>query len=125
MRNTLDMLLDAAVLLSQNGSVKDRLADAFLAHLTTLEPAQLPESYRAPFRSMCEALRRERPLPRENPVRASVRKMSTEEAGQYAALVVRLYAAVARGGNVTPLARQPGVAPVKLHAVRMAERPPG
>jgi hypothetical protein len=62
---------------------------------------------------MCEAMSRERPLPRENPVRASVRKMSNDEASRYAALVVRLYAAVARDrGMAGQISRQPALAPI-------------
>ena len=112
MSNTLESLQDAAILLSQNGSVKERLADAYLAHLASLDAAQLPENFRADFRAMCEAMRRERPLPRENPVRASIRKMSNDEASGYAALVIKLYAAVARGGYSAPLARPPMLAPI-------------
>lgn len=111
MRNTLELLQDAAIVLSQCGSVKERFANAYLSHLTTLDASQLPEAYRGEFREMCEALRRERPLPKENPALASIRKMSNGEASQYAALVVRLYAAVARSG-AAPLARSPTLAPV-------------
>ena len=52
MSNTLESLQDAAILLSQNGSVKERLAEAYLAHLASLEPTQLPENYRGEFRAM-------------------------------------------------------------------------
>ena len=112
MRTTLELLQDAAIVLSQGGSVKERFAHAYLSHLTTLDAAQLPEAYRTEFGDMCEALRRERPLPRENPALASIRKMSSNEASQYAALVVRLYAAVARSGSVTSITRPPSLAPV-------------
>ena len=113
MGNTLDSLQEAAILLSQNGPIKERLAQAYLRHLASIEPAQLPDAFHGDFRDLCEAMSRERPLPRENPVRASVRKMSTEEASRHAALVVRLYAAVARSGGMgSPLPRTPVLAPV-------------
>ena len=51
---------------------------------------------RSEFDALCTAMHRERPLPRESVIRASVRKMSNDEAGQYAALVVRLFATLAR-----------------------------
>jgi hypothetical protein len=51
---------------------------------------------RAEFGAMCEAMHREPPQIRESTVRASVRKMSVIEAREYAALVVRLFAAMAR-----------------------------
>jgi hypothetical protein len=41
-------------------------------------------------------MNRERALPRESAIRASVRKMSNDEAGHYAALVVRIFATLAR-----------------------------
>lgn len=112
MGTTLELLQEAAVVLSQSGSVKERLANAWLSHLSVLETSALPENFRAEFRQMSDAMRRERPLPRENPVLASIRKMSNEEASRYTALVVRLYAAVARGGNVSPLPRPPVLAPI-------------
>jgi hypothetical protein len=112
MNTTLELLQDAALVLSQHGSVKERLAQAYLCHLSALEASQLPETFRAEFRSMCEAMRRERPQPRENPVLASIRKMSNSEASNYTALVIRLYAAVARAGTSVPLARPPVLAPI-------------
>src|ERR1700712_774507 len=98
MGTTLELLQEAAVVLSQAGSVKERLAQAWLSPLSVLEPSQLPALFCSEFRAMSEAMRRERALPRENPVIASIRKMSNDEASCYTALVIRLYAAVARGG---------------------------
>ena len=112
MSTTLETLQEAAVVLSQAGSVKERLAQAWCSHLALLDPSQLPETFRIDFRAMSEAMRRERALPRENPVLASIRKMSNDEAGRYTALVIRLYAAVARGGNSAPLPRPPMLAPI-------------
>ena len=51
---------------------------------------------RGEFGALCAAMHRESPQVRESAVRASVRKMSTHEASEYAALVVRLFAALAR-----------------------------
>ncbi|MET0291623.1 MAG: hypothetical protein ABW136_04605 [Steroidobacteraceae bacterium] len=105
MGNTLDRLQDAMVVLSQNGTVKDRLAQAWHGHLAGLDAGVLPDSLRAEFRGLCDALQRERPLPRENPALASVRKMSSDEANRHAAFVVRLYAAMARGDASAPPTR--------------------
>lgn len=96
MNTTLDLLQRAAVRLSQDGSIKDRLADAYATHLAELDADELPDGVRHEFAAMCEALHRERPLPRESVIRASIRKMSNEEAGRHAALVVRVFAVVAR-----------------------------
>jgi hypothetical protein len=105
MDNTLDHLQRAAVKLSQGGSVKDRLADAYASHLIEIDVVDLPESMHGEFGALCAAMRRERPLPRESAIRASVRKMSNEEAGHYAALVVRIFAALARASVAVPSRR--------------------
>jgi hypothetical protein len=121
MSDVLERLQRAALVLTQNAPVKDRLAEAWLGHLQVLDAGQLPEHFRGEFSEMCEAMTRERPLPRENPVRASVRKMSNAEAGRYAALVVRLYGAVARNGGSSGTPRQPPLAPsVQLFAAQPA-----
>lgn len=96
MHNTLDLLQRATLRLSQEGSIKDRLADAYASHLIGIDAEHLPENLRTDFDALCAAMNRELPLPRESAIRASVRKMSGEEARYYAALVVRVFAAVAR-----------------------------
>jgi hypothetical protein len=116
MESTLDLLQRAAHRLAQDGSIKDRLADAYASHLLEIDADDLPDAVRDEFAAMCEAMHRERPLPRESVIRASVRKMSNEEAGQYAALVVRTFASVARsesiGVSTRRTARIPANAPV-------------
>lgn len=91
-----ELLQLATLRLSQDGPIKDRLADAYSSHLVALDAEQLPESMRGEFGALCAAMHRESPQVRESAVRASVRKMSTHEASEYAALVVRLFAALAR-----------------------------
>lgn len=107
MGNILERLQGAVVVLAQQGTVKDRLAHAWQAHLAGVDAAVLPDPLRNEFRGLCDALQRERPLPRENPALASVRKMSNDEASQHAAFVVRLYAAVARADMASAPARAP------------------
>ena len=111
MSNTLELLQDAALVLTQAGTVKDRLVSAYTNHLSYIDALHLPDKYRDDFEAMCEAMHREPPLPRENPVRASIRKMSNSEANDYAALVVRIYGAVARAGLMS-LPRTPVLAPI-------------
>jgi len=98
MDNVLDLLQQATTTLSQGGSIKDRLADAYATHLIQVDVEDLPEALRDEFECLCQAMRREHPLPRETAIRASVRKMSNEEAARHAALVVRIFAALARAG---------------------------
>lgn len=98
MHNAVDLLQRATLRLSQEGSIKDRLADAYASHLIGIDAEDLPQHLRADFDALCAAMNREIPLPRESAINASVRKMSGEEARYYAALVVRVFAAVAREG---------------------------
>jgi hypothetical protein len=42
---------------------------------------------------------RERPLPRENPARASIRKMSCDEVIRHAMLIVNIFSAAARSAH--------------------------
>ena len=115
MDNLLDLLQQAALTLSQGGSIKDRLADAYARHLIQIDPEDLPENLRCEFEALCAAMRRERPLPRETAIRASVRKMSNDEALRHAASVVKIFAGVARTGNAVVAARRvrnPASAPI-------------
>jgi len=114
MDNLLDLLQQAAVTLSQDGAIKDRLAEAYASHLIQIDSEDLPEQLRSEFESLCAAMRRERPLPRETAIRASVRKMSNEEAARHAAAVVKIFAGVARVGTAAPVrrVRNPASAPI-------------
>jgi hypothetical protein len=94
--NTLDTLHQATIALCRDGSMKDRLAEAYADHLSQLDLEQIPADQRIAFDALRAAMNRALPLPRESMVRASVRKMSNEEASQHAVFVVRLYASVAR-----------------------------
>jgi hypothetical protein len=120
MNSTLDLLQRAALRLSQEGSIKDRLAAAYVSHLLEVDADDLPEDVREAFSAMCEAMHRERPLPRESVIRASVRKMSNEEAGRHAALVVRAFASLARaevvGVSMRRAGRKPALPVVQMFA---------
>lgn len=96
MDNAIERLQRAAIRLAQDGSLKERLADAYAANLEGLDPDDLPEGLRADMTLLQGAMHRERAQPRESVIRASVRKMSSDEARRHAALVVRLFAALAR-----------------------------
>ena len=96
MNTTCEQLEGAAVSLARSGSIKDRLADAYLNHLVQVNADALPDPLRAQFRACQEALTRERPLRGEDAVRATVRKMSSHEADEVASSVVRLYGALVR-----------------------------
>jgi len=96
MSTTWEQLEGAALAVTRSGSIKDRLADAYRTHLSQVDVEELPDTLRVQFRCCNETLTRERPLPGEDAVRATVRKMSSTEADDIAASVVRLYAAYVR-----------------------------
>jgi hypothetical protein len=94
MSTTWEQLESAVLALARSGTIKDRLADAFRNHLTHLSADALPDALRADFQTCHDALTRERPLRGEDAVRATVRKMSNEEADEVACRVVRLFGAM-------------------------------
>src|ERR1700747_2802714 len=96
MNTAWEQLEGAALSLVRSGPIKDRLTDAYRHHLAFIEVEDLPDARRAEFRACHEALTHERPLRGEDAVRATVRKMSNQEAEQLACTVVRLFAGLAR-----------------------------
>src|SRR5579863_10691446 len=95
MATTWEQLEGAALSLARSGPIKDRLADAYRNHLAFVRVEDLPEVLREEFRACHDALTRERPLRGEDAVRATVRKMSYEEADEVACGVVRMFTALA------------------------------
>ena len=91
-----EQLEGAALSLARSRPIKERLADAYRNHLALVNANELPAALRAEFRACHDALTRERPLRGEDAVRATVRKMSGQEADEVACCVVRLFAALAR-----------------------------
>jgi hypothetical protein len=102
MNTTWEQLEGAVLSLARSGAIKDRLSDAYRNHLEQLDAADIPEPWRAEFCACRDSLTRERPLRGEDAVRATVRKMSNEEAEAVAQCVVRLYGAWARATHDAP-----------------------
>jgi hypothetical protein len=106
MSTSWEQLEGAALSLARSGSIKERLADAYRNHLALVNANELPAALRAEFHACHDALTRERPLRGEDAVRATVRKMSSQEADEVACCVVRLFAAMAREASAeTAVAR--------------------
>ena len=95
MSTTWEQLEGAVLTLARSGMIKDRLGDAFRNHLAQINADDLPEVLRAEFLACHDALTRERPLRGEDAVRATVRKMSSDEADRLACEVVRMFGALA------------------------------
>jgi hypothetical protein len=96
MNTTWELLEGAALSLARSGAIKDRLCEAYRNHLCLVDAAELPEGLREPFLTCHDALTRERPLPGEDAVRATVRKLSSQDAEALACQVVRLLGTWAR-----------------------------
>jgi len=96
MNTAWEQLEGAALSLARSGPIKERLADAYRNHLALVNADELPDALREEFRACQDALTRRRPLRGEDAVRATVRKMSNQEADDVACSVVRLFAALAR-----------------------------
>src|SRR5688572_22947430 len=99
MMDTCDKLHSAALELAGCGPIKQRLIGAYARHLEDLNEDQMPHELREDFTQLKRALRSVRPLPGEDAVRATVRKMSDGEAGQYASKIVNLFSAASRAQN--------------------------
>lgn len=83
--------------LARSGPIKDRVTDAWRNHLAAIDDEELPAELRDEFRALTQALTREQPLSREEDAcRATVRKMSSEQADEVATRMVRLYGVIAR-----------------------------
>jgi hypothetical protein len=89
-----ERLQAAALSLAGPGPIKDRLFEAYCTYLQDIQESDLP-CLGQEFAEMSLALHRERPLPGDHVVRASVRKLSAKEVCYYAELVVRLYGTLA------------------------------
>jgi hypothetical protein len=74
-----------------DGPIKQRLCRAYAENLEDLTDAEFPAALRRDFGELQAALSRIRPAGNEGRVRASVQKMSPDEAGSHAATIVKLY----------------------------------
>ncbi len=91
-----DKFQGATLSLARSGSIKDRLTDAYRNHLSAVTDEELPWELREQFQNVRCSLTRERPLRGEDAIRATVRKMSSDEAENIAEKVVRMLAVMAR-----------------------------
>ncbi len=74
-----------------DGPIKIRLVQAYAAHLADLAEVEFPMGLRRDFVDLQAALTRVAPVGSESRVRASVQKMSPDEAAGHAATIVKLY----------------------------------
>ena len=96
MSRVYDRLESATLLLARAGAIKDRLNGAWRQCLANIEPEDLPRELRLQFLDLSQSMQRERPLRGEDAVRATIRKMSNEEAECQAAMIVRMFCRMTR-----------------------------
>jgi hypothetical protein len=99
MNTTLDLFEAATVSLTRAAPIKDRIADAYLNYLVYVREENLPADVCEEFRALTDTLTRVSPeLRGDDPVRATIRKMSNNDAEIAASAVVRMFGAVSRAG---------------------------
>jgi hypothetical protein len=96
MSRVYDRLESATLLLARAGAIKDRLNGAWRQCLASIEPEDFPRELRLQFLELSQAIQRERPLRGEDAVRATIRKMSNEEAECQSAVIVRMFCRMTR-----------------------------
>jgi hypothetical protein len=105
MNTTLDLFEAATVSLTRPTSIKDRLTDAYRNYLAYVDENDLPADVCEEFRALTDTLTRVPPeLRGDDPLRATVRKMSANDAAAAASAVVRMFGAVARANTSPPQA---------------------
>jgi hypothetical protein len=114
MNSAWDHFEGAVQLLVRSGPIKDRLAAAYRDHLSDITEDDVPREVREEFRAIGSMLTRVRPLPGEDAVRATLRKMSPQEADGVALAVVRVFAALPRT-SAPPLRHAPSAQVVPLY----------
>ena len=83
---------EAAVsVLVADGPIKQRLTAAYSEHLDDLESSELPINLRPAFIRLHAALHSVKPIGREPCVKATIRKMSSKEAGDHARTIFLLF----------------------------------
>jgi hypothetical protein len=103
MNTTLDLFEAATVSLIRAAPIKDRLADAYRHYLVYVHEEDLPADVCEEFRALTDTLTRVNPeLRGDDALRATVRKMSNNDAANAASAVVRMFGSVSRASAATP-----------------------
>jgi hypothetical protein len=105
-----DRFFSAVRVLTGDGPVKQRLLSAYKEHLDSLREDEVPESIRQKFESLRQALHAVQGIRGENPVDASVRKLSPADAQRYATSILLMLSELVRvkGSNERLSFAKPG-----------------
>ena len=114
-----DRLESATLHFTRSGAIKERLEGAWRQCLAHIDPDDVPREIRLQFLELASQMQRERPLRGEDAVRATIRKMSNDEAEKHASVIVRMFCRVTRQQELElpiPTAPPAGAAIVQLFA---------
>ena len=110
----------AVSMLAGHGHIKQRLVKAYEENLAVIEDEDLPVAVKQSFADLRHIMSRVDPVKGEGPIRASVRKMSVEEADECARMVIDLYRDIIRySGNAQeslPIGDRPAIPPFLVHS---------
>lgn len=108
MNSILDLFEAATVSLTRPAPIKDRLADAYRNYLAYVDEDELPVDVCEEFRALTATLTRVTPQLRgDDALRATVRKMSSNDAAEAASAVARMFGAVSRASMGASQAEEP------------------
>jgi len=96
MKRVYDRLESATLEFARSGAIKERLEGAWRHCLANLEADEVPRELRLQFLELSAQMQRERPLRGEDALRATIRKMSNEEAERHASVIVRMFCRMTR-----------------------------
>ena len=109
MTRVYERLESATLHFARSGAIKERLEGAWRQCLCNIEADDVPHELRLQFIELSEQIQRERPLRGEDAVRATIRKMSSEEAERHASEIVRMFCRLTRQQELDlPLSSGPG-----------------
>ena len=110
MTNHVDRFHAALLVLAGHGHIKQRLTKAYEDNLVETHEDELPLAMQQAFADLRQEMHSVAPLNGEGPIRASVRKMSYEQASLCAATILTLYGDLIRmqGDADVPLAVNDG-----------------
>jgi hypothetical protein len=113
-------LHSATLELVRSTPIKQRLIAAFRRHLCSVHEEHLPAEARSSFGQVMRCLAGVPPMRGEDAVTASVRKMSTQEADDCAALIVEIFGMLPRASDPPVGGQRPSAAVVQLRSVDSA-----
>ncbi len=116
MYNHVNRFYAAVSVLAGHGYIKQRLVKAYEENLAVIEVEDLPIAVKQSFADLRHMMSQGEPVKREGRIRASVRKMSVDEADECAHKMIDLYRDMIRYSDnaqePTPIGKQPAAPPV-------------